>query len=447
MDYFYLRNITEIKEEYTTFLMNIMSPFIYEGIKSVYSFAMNAHQEFLERGKNDPDVKSPGILKLFQLSLKEIQTLNNHSIEIETNRIKSGSKCADWFDDLVRAVIKSHIVLLTFSNTRKHPEILKEQFHNKIEIKDFVHKCYIESAKLIYNNPELFWHEFPPLEIKRNQREACNLIKQAIQEAIRKILPYKLILSEYLNNDFYDEEEDFGNKVSESKYMNIQSMVNRDLHGGLNYERGPNDPLGRKNLPSGGALADDEEENYYDDRGQEGSDDGDTYSDDSSTETSEDYMTDEGESRGDTDDNRSSEDSSETATEKGDKKDGFLKSVREELENYENGMGENEKMKEPPKEPPKELPKELPKETRREDDQDDRVKGSHEGGSINGGSQEKLNNEVQNLINKSNSMMQFDPQPKKKLSKRELQLLDELEGQISKKEEPDKKIFFEQYMK
>ncbi len=155
----YERNITEIKNEYTTFLVNLITPFIYEGIKSVYSFALNAHKEFTERGKHDPTVKSPGILKIFQLSLKEIPTLNNNSIEIETGRIKSGCKCSDWFDDLVRAVIKSNIVLLTFSNPKKCPEIVKEQYHNKIEIKDFIHKCYIESARLIYNNPELFWHD------------------------------------------------------------------------------------------------------------------------------------------------------------------------------------------------------------------------------------------------------------------------------------------------
>ena len=43
-------------------------------------------------------------------------------------------------------------------------------------------------------------------------------------------------------------------------------------------------------------------------------------------------------------------------------------------------------------------------------------------------------------------MMQIE-QPQKKLSKREKLLIDELEGQITKNEEPDKKIFFEQYMK
>ena len=173
MDPIYMQNITEIKNEYTTFLNNILTPFIYEGIKSTYSYAIDVHNKFIEKGKFDPTVKSPGVLKLFQLTLKEIPTLNNASIEIETSRIKSQCKCADWFDDLVRAVVKSNIILLTFSNPKKRPEIIKEEFHNKIDIKDFIHKCYIESARQTYNNPELFWHEYPSLEIKRNQREAC----------------------------------------------------------------------------------------------------------------------------------------------------------------------------------------------------------------------------------------------------------------------------------
>lgn len=435
MDYFYLRNITEIKEEYTTFLINLMSPFIYEGIKSVYSFAMNAHKEFLEKGKHDPDAKSPGILKLFQLSLKEIQTLNNHSIEVETNRIKAGCKCADWFEDLVRAVIKSHIVLLTFSNTRKHPEILKEQFHNKIEIKDFVHKCYIESAKLIYNNPELFWHEFPPLEIKRNQREACNLIKQAIHEAIRKILPYKLILSEYLNNDFYDEEDEFGGNISDSKYMNIQSMVNRDLHGGMNYDRRTKDPLGRKNLPSGGALEDDDDENYYNDEGYDNreEDGGETDNDSDDSQSSEDYMT------GDTDGHR--EKSSESTEESDSEQDGgdeFLKSVKDELKNFEKSKEENNDKKNKDKDDEEDKNDDKDKK----DTDDDKLVNNKEGG----GSQEKLDKEVKNLLNRSNSIIDLGEKPKK-LNKREQMLLEELEGQISKKEEPDKKIFFEQYMK
>lgn len=230
MDYIYERNITEIKLEYTTFLMNILTPFIYEGIKSVYVFALNAHTEFVERGKYDPEVKSPGVLKIFQLSLKEIPTLNNNTLDIETNRIKSGCKCSDWFDDLVKAVIKSNIVLLSFTNHKRKSKILKEDYHNKINVKDFIHKCYIESARLIYCHPELFWHEYATLEIKRNQRETFELIKQAIQEAIRKMLPIKLILTEYLSEDYVDNDDDVSNMVPSSQYENVKKMVQKDLH-------------------------------------------------------------------------------------------------------------------------------------------------------------------------------------------------------------------------
>lgn len=445
MDYFYLRNITEIKEEYTTFLINIMNPFIYEGIKSVYSFAMNAHKEFLERGKYDAETKSPGILKLFQLSLKEIQTLNNHSIEIETNRIKAGSKCSEWFDDLVRAVIKSHIVLLTFSNTRKHPEILKEQFHNKIEIKDFIHKCYIESAKLIYNNPELFWHEFPPLEIKRNQREACNLIKLAIQEAIRKMLPYKIILREYLQNDYDDE---FGNKVSDSRYMNIQAMVNRDLNGNMDYE---NDPLGRQKVPVDNALDNDvndkDSENYYSEGENHsgGSDASEESESSSSSRSSEDYL--------------ENNDESSSDGNKKDRQDEFLESVKEKLNNLEEQehprvMQSHEQRNEQRNETKQNHSINLPEIPRMEQSSKAptplklptppiivQAKQSKTfGGEI---PKADMDTEVKNLVAQSNSLIN---EKKGKVNKREQQLFEELEQHI-KKEEPDRKTFFEQYMK
>ncbi len=237
----YEQNIVEIKHEYTTFLTNILTPFIYEGIKSVYTFSLGIHKEYVERGKYDSEIKSPGVLKIFQLSLKEIPILNNNSIEIEANRIKSGSKCASWFDSLVKATFKSYIVVLSFTNPRKCPEILKENHHDKIEIRDFIHKCYIESARMIYNNPELFWHEYPTLEIKRNQRETFEIIKQAIQEAIRKLLPMELILKEYLDGEYLDD--DVNNPLHESKYTNIKELIDRDMYGkqNQNFERSKHD--------------------------------------------------------------------------------------------------------------------------------------------------------------------------------------------------------------
>ena len=225
----YEKNIVEIKNEYTTFLVNIITPLIYEGIKSVYSYSLETHQQLLEKAQN-AKVENPGPLKIFQTCLKELPTLNQYQVSEEVKRIKEYSKCSEWFDDLVKAVVKSNIVLLTFSLSGES-NIVKEKYHTQISTDEFIHKCYIESAKAIYNNPELFWHGFPTLEIKRNQRDACEIIRCAIHEAIRKMLPMKLILSEYLQNDYVPEDFNVGSKMPDSQYENVKSMVNKDING------------------------------------------------------------------------------------------------------------------------------------------------------------------------------------------------------------------------
>jgi hypothetical protein len=203
---------------------------MYEGIRSVYQEALKIEKKFKERAKNDPQVENPGILKIFQLCLKDIPVLNQHEIETETNRIKEKSKCSEWFDQLIKAVIKSHIVLLTYNASGKTCKTVKEKHHETIDIKLFIHKCYIECARIFYNYPELFWHQYSTLDIKRNQREAHDLIKVAIKEAITKMIPMNLVLQEYLSNDYMrDIEENVGENISESQYMNLKSMVHRDL--------------------------------------------------------------------------------------------------------------------------------------------------------------------------------------------------------------------------
>lgn len=231
MPHFYERNVKECKKEYTAFLKDILTPFIYEGLKSLYNYSLETHFKFLEKEKIDPKIKSPGPLKIFQTCLKEIPGLNDYSIERETNRIKEGSKCSAWFDDLIKAVIKSFILVLTFSSSENESEIVKQKYHEKVETKDFIHKCYIEAARSIYNNPELFWHEFPSIEIKRNQREIYKIIKKAIDGAIRKVLPIELILKEYLKNDYIGSDTNITQKqISEAQYHNIKKLVEKDIH-------------------------------------------------------------------------------------------------------------------------------------------------------------------------------------------------------------------------
>jgi hypothetical protein len=227
MKHFYERNIIEIKKEYETFLVNIISPLIYEGFLSLYKESKEYHSQLKKKTKNTQG-KIPSILQIFQIYIKSISSWTNNTISKETNRIRESSKCSDTFDDLIKAVIKSYIVLLTFNVTNKESEIVNKRYHENINPNEFIHKCYIETGRALYDFPEIFWDKFNPIEIKKNQRDCLEIIKKSIKEAIRKLLPMKLILSEYLQND-YTKYSSNNNSINISTYNNLKEMLRKDL--------------------------------------------------------------------------------------------------------------------------------------------------------------------------------------------------------------------------
>jgi methylmalonyl-CoA mutase N-terminal domain/subunit len=76
---------------------------------------------------------------------------------------------------------------------------------------------YIEVAKVFYNYPFLFYDKVPALEYKKNQLKAHKLIKESIEEAIRKMLPLQLILKKYLG---------IMSEINDTKY--IKPLVNTE---------------------------------------------------------------------------------------------------------------------------------------------------------------------------------------------------------------------------
>ena len=67
--------------------------------------------------------------------------------------------------------------------------IIDPKFYNHIKLPYFIHRVYIECAIELWNNPYLLYHDYPPIEIKRNHRDCILLIKDCIKETIRKLLP------------------------------------------------------------------------------------------------------------------------------------------------------------------------------------------------------------------------------------------------------------------
>jgi hypothetical protein len=180
-------NLLDTKNEFTIHLCNILSPMVYEGIQSIYLVAKGTSTEESE------------ILKNFQDFLKKITEWTEQKKITETNRILSCSKCSDWLEILIKAVIKANIVLL--SATKRKNALNDKSYYQNLDMNKFIHQVYLECARTFFNNPFLFYHNYSSIDIKRNQRDSIKLIKECIKEAIRKTLPIKKILENYINED------------------------------------------------------------------------------------------------------------------------------------------------------------------------------------------------------------------------------------------------------
>lgn len=181
----------EIKNEYTEHLVETLTPYIFEGLKSIYDSASRLANE-----QNYPD----RTLIIFQKYLISVADWNQTRIEEETNRIKHNSNTIDYLDDLIKAVIKSNIILLAYTNSISN--LIGQTFYNTLTTSSLIHRCYMECAKDAHNYPFLFYDgdDLGPIDVKRNQALINTNIRNGITRAIRKILPLSLILKEYLIN-------------------------------------------------------------------------------------------------------------------------------------------------------------------------------------------------------------------------------------------------------
>lgn len=217
--------LVETKKEYTIQLVNILTPLIYEGLQSIYAEAKKLSN------KNDNN-----ILKIFQSFLKRIPKWNNEMITKEKNRILNNSKSFNWLVDLIKATIKSNIILLTHIPGNAKVPMIDSSLYQNIDLGNFIHKIYIECAREIWNNPYLFYHNYPGIEVKRNQRDTITLIKTCIEEAIRKLLPVKHILEKYLGDEMLKGQtnDNFDKIISDVESKNLSLLVKKDLANNLN---------------------------------------------------------------------------------------------------------------------------------------------------------------------------------------------------------------------
>jgi hypothetical protein len=187
MDDYYL---VEAKQEYTSYLISTLTPSMFTGFRDIF-----------EQSKKIMNGNS--VFKNFQILLSNVPKWNNYMLEKEVNDITKETGC-DWLDNLITAVFVSHSKILTSVKVGNY-----RPKNKKIDLKipdtvSFIHQCYVEAAREFYKNPMLFLDDtkmIRPDEILKNSILAHSIIKESVLNTIRKLLPFRNILTEYLALD------------------------------------------------------------------------------------------------------------------------------------------------------------------------------------------------------------------------------------------------------
>ena len=215
--------LAEAKQEYTSQIKDIFTPQIYLGLKSMY----NAAKEFCSKTRNN------NVLKKFQTILSNTPHWKQDKLLTEFNRIELASKC-DYIEDLITALFISHTKVLASIKLKSKSKSINMDVPTGTF---FVHKVYIECARKFWAHPYLFHTECSNLELQRNLLQTETLIKECIMETVRKLLPVKDVLKEYLGNDYNDDDLDITSNVSISKNNNIRKMIKLEINDNVKSDK------------------------------------------------------------------------------------------------------------------------------------------------------------------------------------------------------------------
>ena len=194
MDDFTVSNLHSSRDEWCARLVNILTPLIIEGLKSIFNEAWKLSIDNEEAGK---------YLMTFQNLLCRVPKWNAEIIEDERKRIIERSGCG-YLEDLITCVHVIQLKTLTcirVGNKQKKIDI------SIPKLDAFLHKAYIHAARKTYMNVYLFEKNVNPLMVQKHNRELELIVQECILAAVRESIPTEAIIRAYLDESVEQEEE------------------------------------------------------------------------------------------------------------------------------------------------------------------------------------------------------------------------------------------------
>jgi hypothetical protein len=193
MDDFVLGNLQESRNEFCARLINILTPHVIFGLKSIFDEAWRLCID------ND---EVPKYLMTFQNFLMRVPKWNAAIIEQEATRIVERSGCGH-IEELITCV---HIVQLKMLTCMRAGSKQKKIDIAIPKLSDFIHKVYINSARKVYSNVFLFEKSKHHLQVQKHNRQLELIVKECILNTVRESIPIEHLLKVYMEDEFIEED-------------------------------------------------------------------------------------------------------------------------------------------------------------------------------------------------------------------------------------------------
>lgn len=235
MDDYSITSLQESRNEWCARLINILTPLVIEGFKSIFDESWNLCEDNNEAEK---------YLMTFQNFLARVPKWNPNIVTEETNRIIEKSKCG-YLTDLISCV---HIIQLKSLTCMRVGGQQKKIDINVPSLENFIHKVYINTARKIYTNIYLFEKNITPLQTQKHNRELELIIKEQILNSIRDNIPVEDILKVYLDETIeYDVQVEETEEIISTEPIEDTIEMDDNIEKNSILEENPQQGGGDKN--------------------------------------------------------------------------------------------------------------------------------------------------------------------------------------------------------
>lgn len=193
MDDFVLENLQMSRNDFCSRLINILTPHIHSGLKSIFDEAWRICVDNGETTK---------YLMTFQNFLLRVPKWNTSIIEKETQRISDQTGCGH-IEELITCVHIIHLKTLTCVRAGSKQKKIDIAIP---KLSEFIHKVYINVARKVYSNVYLFEKTKQHLQIQKNNYQLEGFIKECILNTIRDSIPIEHLLKVYIEDQFIEED-------------------------------------------------------------------------------------------------------------------------------------------------------------------------------------------------------------------------------------------------